>query len=733
MTVESTLTKKIYQANGDAREWPVPFAYSRAEDIRLMHTDAEGIETEIADNFRVNVNESGDTNVTYPVTGLPLPAGVRVTVHRETPRTQVVDLVHGGDFNPEVLEHDGFDRLEMQIQELQEQTDRAVKVAISSAETPEELAAELFTARDVASTAAARACACRDEACECAEEAAESLDQIQRLWGDAVTDIGNAAQQGLESITTEGQTQVNRVAAEGAFWVNQAHNEADRAYNEANRATNLAEDLYNITGFGPATRTKLGMVRIGDGISVTEDGTISIRFPVVVSTPAVTFPAIVGIGYEYEATFSAETGAPQGVIDFFEVYVDDNPAVRVPATDGRASLMVTPTGVGGTIGRMIVIAVDTYENAGLSATVTFVKNTIAVHAPAVISPAAGAAHVGLTPTIQIQEAGISGITSSPEATHIQVATDAAFTHIVAERLPENGYTTIYTTPQLIPETVYYIRAKHAYPMYGWSSWGNVSSFTTMAVVLSVPVITSPAHNAVDVLLAGPITLQDFTVVGQTHQYMQIQISTSPDFTTVEYDSGSVAPALTHTLAAAMPKNAIRYVRARNYGSISGWTQWSAVVEFTTAPIAVNETIALPHGDWIVPVAGKWKLEVAGAAGSNCSTGAYHRSCGNCIPPTDVYFSSYHYGGAGGYAKIDSQALAKNETMKITVSGSASIGTLVSATGGSNGYCCISYGQCWGPGFPVDCIHGDCGWNGSPGSPNPSNTGAAYAKATFLGT
>lgn len=60
MAVESTLTKRIYQANGDTREWPVPFAYSRAADIRLMYTDADDLETEITSNFRVNVNESGE-------------------------------------------------------------------------------------------------------------------------------------------------------------------------------------------------------------------------------------------------------------------------------------------------------------------------------------------------------------------------------------------------------------------------------------------------------------------------------------------------------------------------------------------------------------------------------------------------------------------------------------------------------------------------------------------------
>lgn len=154
MTVESTITKRIYQANGATTEWPVPFAYSRADDICLMLTGADGVETRVASNFRVNVNEAGDTSVTCPVSGEPLPLGVKLTIYRATPMTQIVDLAIGGPFNPQVLEKDGFDRLEYQIQEMQEYVDRKIGVPISSAETPEELAAELFAARDRAQASA---------------------------------------------------------------------------------------------------------------------------------------------------------------------------------------------------------------------------------------------------------------------------------------------------------------------------------------------------------------------------------------------------------------------------------------------------------------------------------------------------------------------------------------------------------------------------------------------------
>ena len=132
MTVESIKTKEIYEGNGSTTVFPVPFTYSRTDDIKLVFTDAHGIESDIASNYAITVTESGDTSVTYPVSGMPIAMGTRLTVYRATPQKQIVDLIYGGAFNPDVLELDVFDRIVMMIQELKEGLDRAVKVPLSS-------------------------------------------------------------------------------------------------------------------------------------------------------------------------------------------------------------------------------------------------------------------------------------------------------------------------------------------------------------------------------------------------------------------------------------------------------------------------------------------------------------------------------------------------------------------------------------------------------------------------
>ncbi|MDR1241737.1 MAG: hypothetical protein LBM00_02975 [Deltaproteobacteria bacterium] len=163
MTLENTQIKQIYLGNGAATEFPVPFKYDRVEDLYLLLTDDKEMETPLAENFRVAVTPAGDTSVIYPVSGLPLPPGWKFTIFRDTPETQIVDLIHGGAFNPDVLEHDALDRIVMMIQEIEEAIERALKVPLSSDKTPEQVMAEIMFALEIV------------------RMAKEYLDQMERL------------------------------------------------------------------------------------------------------------------------------------------------------------------------------------------------------------------------------------------------------------------------------------------------------------------------------------------------------------------------------------------------------------------------------------------------------------------------------------------------------------------------------------------------------------------------
>ena len=135
MVLESQESKVRYQGNGMATEWPVPFPVLREEHLHLIVTDANGKDTLINSNYEITGIREETVSVTYPMEGEPLSSAHSLTIYRELPLVQQLDLENGGNFNAEVVERQ-LDNTVMQIQQIQEQIDRSIKVSISSEEIP---------------------------------------------------------------------------------------------------------------------------------------------------------------------------------------------------------------------------------------------------------------------------------------------------------------------------------------------------------------------------------------------------------------------------------------------------------------------------------------------------------------------------------------------------------------------------------------------------------------------
>ena len=119
MVIESQDSKVRYQGNGLGTEWPVPFPVLREEHLHLIVTSSDGLDTPVNSNYEITGIQEGNISVTYPVTGVALPSGFRLTIYRELPLVQQLDLENGGNFNAEVIEQQ-FDSAVMQIQQIQE-------------------------------------------------------------------------------------------------------------------------------------------------------------------------------------------------------------------------------------------------------------------------------------------------------------------------------------------------------------------------------------------------------------------------------------------------------------------------------------------------------------------------------------------------------------------------------------------------------------------------------------
>lgn len=130
MTVSSEVSKTgPYTGNGVTVAFPFGFVILNQNHIKVIRTEA-GADTVLTSGFTVSGvgNPSGGT-VTFSVAPT---AAQKITLLRDLPNTQELDLVNQGAFFAEDVEK-AFDLAAMRDQQLQEQVDRAVKVPVGAA------------------------------------------------------------------------------------------------------------------------------------------------------------------------------------------------------------------------------------------------------------------------------------------------------------------------------------------------------------------------------------------------------------------------------------------------------------------------------------------------------------------------------------------------------------------------------------------------------------------------
>ena len=151
--ISNLVVKQTYTGNGTARNWPIPFSYTDTSQIKVKLT-VNGAETLVpSTDYTVDTVAQ---NIIYPKTADPIPATTKITLYRETAKTQATDLTNQGALYPETLEA-SFDKLTEIVQEQGEQISRAVKTQISSSISPDELMSELNTTVSAAISSAAEA------------------------------------------------------------------------------------------------------------------------------------------------------------------------------------------------------------------------------------------------------------------------------------------------------------------------------------------------------------------------------------------------------------------------------------------------------------------------------------------------------------------------------------------------------------------------------------------------
>ena len=222
MTISSQIRKAgPYAGNGTTTQFDFTFRVFQESDVKVILTDANGIETVLVLNsdYYVHINDEQETNnggyITYPrPDAIPLPPNLssanKLTLLGNLEYTQEVDLINGGGFYPEVIEA-SLDKMTMQLQQLKEVSDRSVQVPASSAISPVQYFELIVEYKDDAAASAADAAASASSASASASSAASNAGLIT----SNLTNINKVAAIDTEIVAVAGNAlDIDAVAAQ---------------------------------------------------------------------------------------------------------------------------------------------------------------------------------------------------------------------------------------------------------------------------------------------------------------------------------------------------------------------------------------------------------------------------------------------------------------------------------------------------------------------------------------
>ncbi len=127
MTISTLVVKNSYNGDGSATQFAYQFPIHSTSEIKVIERSAAGVETIKSLGTHYSITDSGAAGGQVNFNTAPA-SGVEVVLIRDTNLTQEVDYIANDPFPAET--HEGaIDKLTLQIQELQEELDRTLKLS----------------------------------------------------------------------------------------------------------------------------------------------------------------------------------------------------------------------------------------------------------------------------------------------------------------------------------------------------------------------------------------------------------------------------------------------------------------------------------------------------------------------------------------------------------------------------------------------------------------------------
>ena len=138
MTLSTTTVKNSYSGNGSTTAFNYSFGINSTTELKVIIRSSLGTETTKTITTHYTVADAGAAGGTVTFTSGNTPAsGETVVLLRDTDLTQETDYVANDPFPAETHE-DALDKMQMQIQEIQEEVDRSIKLSRTNTMTSTE-------------------------------------------------------------------------------------------------------------------------------------------------------------------------------------------------------------------------------------------------------------------------------------------------------------------------------------------------------------------------------------------------------------------------------------------------------------------------------------------------------------------------------------------------------------------------------------------------------------------
>ena len=168
---------------------------------------------------------------------------------------------------------------------------------------------------------------------------------------------------------------------------------------------------------------------------------------------------------------------------------------------------------------------------------------------------------------------------------------------------------------------------------GFTVNGELFSIQVLEKRPVTPTITSPVDGSTNIKNTVVITANDFAMSSgsDTHVASDWQISTTPTFTSVLYESINDTTNKTIWVSGTLAPSSSYYIRVRYKGATTGYSQWSSVVGVTTKisfipmeeqqKITASDAAANDRFGISVSLSSDGSTALVGAYGKSSSTGA----------------------------------------------------------------------------------------------------------------